>query len=222
MPVLRSQSRWAIDKFPRNIKSFRQMRRERFHAENFRGVMPADQKVHAEFFSSYSGPVRSFASNKRVNVFLCDAVDFRTGGASYNADRASLFRTEIKNLYQAVQHFPQFTNEFGARHYYAHFQPDPLVFLLQKWLRRFESQRGDELCIVANFRVNVQRQVRTVERNVIFKRELQLATQRFRYRLQSGPEQAVVHDQKIDVFLRSFGKNTGRNIYRRAEPRDSP
>ena len=82
----RSQARWVIDKFPWNFKSFRQMTSERFHAENFCSIMAAEQKIHAEFFSGDGRPVRGFASNKRVDVFLCDAVDFRTGGAGDNAD----------------------------------------------------------------------------------------------------------------------------------------
>src|SRR5438874_6171043 len=81
-----SQARWAIDKFPWNFKSFRQMRSEGFHAENFCSVMAAEQKIHAEFFSRHGGPVRGFASNKCVDVFLRDAVDFRAGGAGHNAD----------------------------------------------------------------------------------------------------------------------------------------
>ena len=35
----RSQSCWAVDEFPWHPKSLRQMRSQRFHAENFRRVM---------------------------------------------------------------------------------------------------------------------------------------------------------------------------------------
>ena len=35
----RSQPRWAIDEFPRDLESFRKMRCERFHAKDFRRVM---------------------------------------------------------------------------------------------------------------------------------------------------------------------------------------
>ena len=92
------------------------MRSQRFYAEHFRSVMAAEQKVHAELFSRNGGPVRRFASDKGVDVFLRDPVDFRAGATSHNADHACLFRAGIENFYPAVQCSSQFTNEFAARH----------------------------------------------------------------------------------------------------------
>ena len=56
MSVLPSQSRWAIDEFPWHSKSFRQMRSERFHAENFRRVMSTEEKIHAELLRRQRQP----------------------------------------------------------------------------------------------------------------------------------------------------------------------
>src|SRR5881409_2191886 len=100
MPVPLSQPRWAIDKFPWHPEPFRQMRSERFYAKHFRGVMSAEQKIHAEFFGGNCGPVRSFAGYKRVDVFLHDPIDFRTGASSHNANHANLLRTEIEIIYR--------------------------------------------------------------------------------------------------------------------------
>src|SRR6266478_5355560 len=112
------------------------MRGQRFYTEDFRGVMSAEQKVHAEFFSGNSGPVRRFASDKGVDVFLCDPVNFGAATTSHNANRASLLGTKIENLHRAVQRFPQFANEFGTRHRRARFQADRLTFFFKKWQRR--------------------------------------------------------------------------------------
>src|SRR5438132_7291241 len=159
------------------------MRGHRFYTEDFRGVMSAEQKIHAEFFSDNSGPVRSFAGDKRVDVFVCHPVNFRASAASHNANRASLFGTKIENLYRAVQRFPQFANEFAPRHRRARFQADRLTFFFQKRLRRSKSKRGDELCVVANFWMDIQREMRAVKRDIILKRDLQLPAKRASHRL---------------------------------------
>src|SRR5262249_42746051 len=204
-----------------NFKFFRQMRGERFYTENFGGVMSTEQKIHAELFSRHGGPVRRFASDKGVDIFLRDPVDLRARAAGHNADHARLFWANIENFYGTIQYTPQFTNEIAARRRDARFQPDRLAFFFQKRLRRFESKRFDELRIVANFRMDIQRKVRAVERDIVFKGNLQLPAQRVSHRLQAGPEQTVMHDQKIDVCLCRLSQNARGNIDCRAEPRDS-
>ena len=92
------------------------MRGQRFYAENFRGVMSAEQKIHAEFFSRHGGPVRSFTGDKGVDVFLRDPIDLRTGGTGHNANGARLAPAEIENFYLTIQRSSQFANEFAARH----------------------------------------------------------------------------------------------------------
>ena len=170
------------------------MRSERSYTEDLRGVMPTEQKIHAELFSGNSRPVRSFASDKGVDVFLPNPVNFRACATCHNADHARLLRAEIEDLYRAIQCRSQFTNEFATRHRRAHFQAGRLAFFLEKWLRRFQSKRRGELCVVANFRMDIQRKVRAVERDIIFKSELQLSAQRASHRLQARPEQTVMHD----------------------------
>src|SRR6266496_1861157 len=113
------------------------MRSERFHAEDFRGVMSAEQKIYAEFFGGNSGPVRSFAGDKRVDVFVRDPIDFRTGASGHNANHANLLRTEIENIYRTTECFLQFAKELTTRHRRTRFQPDRLPFVFQKWLRGF-------------------------------------------------------------------------------------
>jgi hypothetical protein len=52
-----------MDKFTWNFESPGQMRSQRFYTEDFRGVMSAEQKIHAELFSRHGSPVRSFATS---------------------------------------------------------------------------------------------------------------------------------------------------------------
>src|SRR5437870_13693229 len=49
--------------------------------------------------------------------------------------------------------------------------------------------------------MQVERQMCTVKRNVVFKGDFQLSTQRSRHRSQTWPKQTVRHDQKIDILF---------------------
>ena len=103
MPVIYSQPRWTIDKFPWHPESFRQMRGERFNAEYFRRVMSSEQEIHTDLFRRNRGPVRRFSSDEGVDSFGCDPVNFRTRSSGHNAYRARTFRAEIKNFYRTTQ-----------------------------------------------------------------------------------------------------------------------
>ena len=78
------------------------MRGERFHAENFRRVMSAEEEIHADFFGGNRGPVRRFTGDECVDSFVCDPVNFRARGSGHNAYRARLFRTETENFYRTI------------------------------------------------------------------------------------------------------------------------
>jgi len=67
---------WAVDEYPRNLRTFGQMGGERFDTEGFSGVMAAEQKIHLKLFSSYGCPMRRFARDQRVDFFLSDLIDF--------------------------------------------------------------------------------------------------------------------------------------------------
>src|SRR6266700_4518094 len=62
----------------------------------------------------------------------------------------------------------------------------------------------------------------TVNGDTVFKREFQLSMERAGNGLQSGPEQAVMHEQKIDVLLCGCGQNSRRHIHGRSDFRDAP
>ena len=75
---------------------------ERSNAKNFRRVMSAEQKIHADFFGGNCGPMRCFTSDECVDFFICDPVNFRTRSSGHNAYRARLFRTETENFYRTI------------------------------------------------------------------------------------------------------------------------
>src|SRR5881227_3343829 len=67
--------------------------------------------------------------------------------------------------------------------------------------------------------MDIEREMRAVERDVVFERKPQLSAQRASNRLQSRPEQPVMHNQQIDVSLLSLGEYARRNIDRSADAR---
>ena len=75
---------------------------ERFNTEYFRRVMSAEEEIHADFFGRNGSPVRRFTSDKRVDSFVRDPVNFRARGSGHNPDGARPFRTEIENFYRTV------------------------------------------------------------------------------------------------------------------------
>ncbi len=70
----------------------------------------------------------------------------------------------------------------------------------QEWLRRFQSERGDELCVVADFRMDIEREMRAIKRDVIFN-AIRSCRRNAPHRLQSRPEQTVMDDQQIDIIF---------------------
>lgn len=72
---------------------------ECFDTESFSGVMAAEQEIHPKLFSSYRSPMRRFARDQRVDFFLSDLIDFRTGGARNDPDGFRLLWATIECLY---------------------------------------------------------------------------------------------------------------------------
>ena len=79
---------------------------ERFDAERFGRVVPAEKKIDAELFRGNCGPVRRFAGDEGIDlpagalakagVVRGDAMNFAAGGASDDADDFCFWRTEVE------------------------------------------------------------------------------------------------------------------------------
>ena len=64
--------------------------------------MSTEEEIDADFFGRNGSPVRRFTSDKRVDSFVRDPVNFRARGSGHNAYRARPFRTETENFYRTV------------------------------------------------------------------------------------------------------------------------
>ena len=71
--------------------------------------------------------------------------------------------------------------DFGVRGYVRAFESGDPALAGPHSQRK--SKRGDELCVVADFRMDIEREMRAVKRHVSFESELKLPAQRARHRL---------------------------------------
>ena len=120
------------------------MRGKRFNAESLRCVMAAQQKIHSQLFSGNNCPMRSFAGDKGVDIFLSHAVDLRASGAGDNADGAGLLRPEIERFHRSVQRSGESANELFSRWFRLqcnHSVGDPSVPVYQGMERWQEWER---------------------------------------------------------------------------------
>src|SRR4029453_2668012 len=68
----RTDPPWAVDEYPRNLRTFGQLGGECFDPESFSGIMAAKKRILLSFFSRYRCPMRRFARDQRVDFFLSD------------------------------------------------------------------------------------------------------------------------------------------------------
>src|SRR5436190_9493586 len=112
----------------------------------------------------------------------------------------------------------KFALKFLTRNSCFHFETDGLPLLLTEWLGIFESQRGDELCVIAEAGMQIEREMGAVEGEVVSESARKHPPPPARNWLQSGPEQAVVNDEEIYPPLHRGADRLRGSIDRRANP----
>src|SRR5947209_571518 len=112
-----------------------------------------------------------FTSDEGVDLRFGDAINLGTRGAGDDGNSTGLFRTEIEGFYRAAENGSEFADKNIARHGTVRLEPNRLAFFFQEPFRRLQSQGGGELSIVANFGMHIERQMRTDESDIVFKRD---------------------------------------------------
>ena len=92
-----------------------QMRRERFYAKNFGGVVTTEQEIHPELLGRYCRPMRSFACDEGVDSLSRNSVDLRAGAAGNDPDCSGRLWTEHEGFNGTAQCLLQFAIQFVAR-----------------------------------------------------------------------------------------------------------
>ena len=93
--------------------------------------------------------------------------------------------------------------------------PNHLTFFFEKRLIRFKSECYSELRVIANLGMEIERQMRTVERDVVFKGEFQLPAQGFGHGTQARPKHSVMNYEQVSAAFRAFLQSAAGEIHRR-------
>src|SRR2546430_1138159 len=141
------------------------------YAECFGGVMSAEQEIHSKFVGSHRRPMRRFPRDKRVDPLPGDRVNFRTGAAGNDPDCPGFLGTKHESFYWTTQCLSQLAIKFFAQPRSARLEPNHLTLFFEERLVRLKSERPCELCVVANLRMEIEWQMRTVKRDVVFERD---------------------------------------------------
>ena len=112
----------------------------------------------------------------------------------------------------------QSAGKFLTRKLRFHFETDRLPLLLEEWLGIFESQRRNQLCVIAEAGMQIKREMGAVKGQVVGESALKHPSPPARNWSQPGPEQAVVNDEKIYPPLHRRADRPGGSIDRRAKP----
>jgi hypothetical protein len=87
--------------------------------------------------------------------------------------------------------------EFVAGNLRQGFESDALAFCFEERFGVFETERGGELGVVPEDRMDIEREVGAVEGKIVLENLFQHSPPATCDRLEAGPEQAVVNDKKI-------------------------
>ena len=77
------------------------------------------------------------------------------------------------------------------------FEADGLAVGQEKRFEIFQAERGAKLRVIAEFRMRVERQVRTVNRQIVFDQQPEQFVFFPRPRMRRRPEQSVMDDEQI-------------------------
>src|SRR4029453_3858976 len=99
-----------------------------------------------------------------------------------------------EGFYGTTQYFLQSAIQFIARQRSAHLQSNLLTFFFEERQSRFKSQCCCKLRIVANLWMEIERQMRAVKRDVVFKGDLQLPPQQPSCRFHTRQKKTASND----------------------------
>jgi hypothetical protein len=196
-PALNLQSRRMIQECPRDTEFFGQMRRQRFHTECFCIVMAAVKNVEAKLLRQCVSPVRAFAGDKRVHSFANRLFQFRPRSASDHTNVPANFSASGNDAGFRAGRLRNPSGQFRTGNRHPRFETYCLAVSQKKWPQISKAQRGAQLRIIPQPRVRVERQVGTVNRQIVFDKQPEQFASFARPRMRWRPEQAMMHDQQI-------------------------
>ncbi len=174
------------------------MSRQGFYAESLGRVMAAEEEIDPKFFRGHGGPMRRFAGDEGIDAFPGNGVNFGAGASGDQADRFAFAPVPRANSFTGPP------NEFSSLR--ASSAREICAFTLSPTHCPFCSKNGSVFskpsalasCALLPRTEWISRgRCGAVESQVVLESAFQHPPPATGDRLQSRPEQAVVHDEKI-------------------------
>src|SRR6266516_2097531 len=138
-----------------------------------------------------------FAGDERVHAFARRLFQFAARAASHQPDAPANIRSAGQQLWRRLQRLLQSSGQFLAIQTSFRFVANESAFLEEKRLAPLQGQRPAELRVVAQARVSVEREMRTINGQIVFEQQRQQLIARARPGMTRIPEQSMMHDQQV-------------------------
>ena len=158
--------------------------------------MAAVKGIESQIFRQRVGPVRPFARDEGVHSFLRGPFQFTAGAARDDANLFALSATAWQQDWRAAQNGSQLPGQSLARNVCPRPPANVPPFLQKKRLAILEAERGAQESVVAQAPMRVQREVRTVNGQIVANQKIEHLPAPARPRYGRIPKQPVMHDHK--------------------------
>ena len=159
--------------------------------------MAAVKDIQAQFLRQRVSPMRPFAGDERVHAFLRGLFQLRARAAGHHADafacRAASGYHERFRTGGALQS----PRQLRERNFGLGLEPDVLAVAEEERAQVLQPERGAKPRVVAQLRMRVQRQMRTVNRQIVFQQQPQQFVAPAGPWMGRRPEQPVMRDQQV-------------------------
>ncbi len=174
---------------------------EGLDAEGFGGVMAGVKDVQAEFLGEGVGPVGAFAGDEGIDPGGGGEFEVAPGSAGDDTDAAAEVRASGDELGRRAGGAGETLAQFLAGKAGATLQPDGLAVAGEEGGGLFQAEGGAELGIIAELGMGIERQVGTVDGEVVGDQEVQQFVILAGPGLAGIPEEAVVHKEQIGADI---------------------
>src|SRR6266571_3585671 len=164
--------------------------------------------------------MRPFARDEGVHSFLRRPFQFLARAAAHHADAPAKLRSAGQQLDLAADGPPQPFDQVGAREPRVRLEAKALVFREKERTKPLQTQRGAEEGVVAEPGMRIEREVRTIDREVVVQQTAEQLVVRPRPGMRPAPEQAVMDDQEVGARVDGEADRRQTRVHRGGDPRD--
>lgn len=182
--------------------------------------MAAHEEIEPFFLGFVEGVLLQFAGDERVDSGGAEVRNGALAAAGEDRDAVGIRAAELNGVEGVGKFFAQPGGEGFAVERAGGDDADIVAFVREKSAGRFEAEAAGEEDVVADFRVEIEREMRAVNGAISADEGFDFLERRAGDRRNRVPEHSVVDDEEIDVALHRFAKRFEARVDRRADPAD--